>query len=78
MIWVGQQNAPKKMKTYDLFIQSKKYSTKWEKYFDVYDSVFEKYRDKKITFVEVGIFNGGSLEIWKKFFIPTLELLVLI
>ena len=58
------------MKTYDLFIQSEKYSTKWEKYFDVYDSVFEKYRDKKITFVEVGVFNGGSLEIWKKYFHP--------
>ena len=58
------------MKTYELFIESQKYSSKWIKYFDVYDSVFEKFRNKKIVFVEVGVLNGGSLEMWKKFFHP--------
>ena len=54
----------------ELFFQSKNFSSKWEKYFDVYDICFEKYKKKKITFVEVGILNGGSLEIWKKYFHP--------
>ena len=35
------------MKTYDLFIESDKWSTKWEKYFDVYDNIFERFRKKK-------------------------------
>lgn len=58
------------MKTIDLFKQSKNFSTKWEKYFEVYDQIFEKYKEKKIVFVEVGVLNGGSLEIWKKYFHP--------
>lgn len=58
------------MNTKQLFLDSSDYSTKWEKYFDVYDHVFGKFRDKKITFVEVGVANGGSLQIWKKFFHP--------
>ena len=58
------------MKTYDLFIESNKWSTKWKKYFDVYDNVFEKFKNKKITFVEVGVLDGGSLEMWKKYFHP--------
>ena len=58
------------MKTYDLFIESDKWSTKWKKYFDVYDHIFERFKKKKITFVEVGILDGGSLEIWKKYLNP--------
>ena len=56
------------IRTLDLFQQSKKSSGKHEKYFDVYDKIFERFRNKKITFVEVGVLNGGSLEIWKKYF----------
>ena len=56
------------LSSYKLFIKSKNYSLKWQKYFDVYDIIFKKFRKKKITFVEVGVLNGGSLEIWKKYF----------
>ena len=55
-------------RTFELFHQAKNYSVKYEKYFDVYDQIFQKFKNKKITFVEVGVFNGGSLEIWKKYF----------
>ena len=51
-----------------LFQESYFLSTKWEKYFKIYDDVLTKYKNKKIDFVEIGIFQGGSLEIWKKFF----------
>ena len=54
--------------TFDLFQQSQKNSGKHKKYFEVYDKIFERFRNKKITFVEVGVLNGGSLEIWKKYF----------
>ena len=58
------------MNTKELFLKSGDYSTKWEKYFEVYDHIFGKFKNKKITFVEVGILNGGSLQIWKNYFHP--------
>ena len=39
-------------------------------YFDVYDKIFGSYQNKNITFVEVGILNGGSLFMWREFFGP--------
>ncbi|MDC3010541.1 class I SAM-dependent methyltransferase [bacterium] len=58
------------MNTKQLFLDSSDNSSKWEKYFEVYDHIFGKFKNKKITFVEVGIANGGSLHIWKNFFHP--------
>jgi hypothetical protein len=52
----------------DLFNSSKNRSIKWKKYFPIYEKLFEKYRNEKITFVEIGVLDGGSLEIWKKYF----------
>ena len=49
------------------------FSTKWEKYFDVYESILSKYKNKDITFVEIGILNGGSLNLWKEFLEKILE-----
>jgi hypothetical protein len=53
--------------TLKLFNESKYFSSKHKKYFQVYDELFAPYRNKDITFVEIGILNGGSLNIWKKF-----------
>ena len=56
------------MKIKKSFKSSPRYSIKWNNYFDIYDNLFEKFVNKKITFVEVGIGNGGSLFKWRKFF----------
>jgi hypothetical protein len=56
------------MNLIDLFYESPKFSDKWSRYFDVYQRYLEKYEGKNITFVEVGVQNGGSLEMWSKFF----------
>jgi hypothetical protein len=53
---------------YRLFKSSKKFSLKWSSYFQVYENIFSKYRNKNIIFVEIGVLNGGSLFIWKKLF----------
>ena len=53
---------------YELFNSSTKSSIKWKKYFPIYEKLFENYKNKSITFVEIGILDGGSLEIWKKYF----------
>ncbi|MDC3058762.1 class I SAM-dependent methyltransferase [Candidatus Pelagibacter sp.] len=58
-----------------LFNKSKNFSSKWVKYFDVYEENFSKFKGKNITFVEIGVSNGGSLEIWKKYFGPNSKII---
>jgi|TARA_B110000027_G_scaffold133964_1_gene164157 hypothetical protein len=43
-------------------------SDKHSSYFYAYEKLFSKYVNKKITFVEVGILNGGSLFMWREYF----------
>nr|WP_315527339.1 class I SAM-dependent methyltransferase [uncultured Achromobacter sp.] len=45
-----------------------KVSDKWEIYLEEYGLILEKYRDRPVRFLEIGIQNGGSLEIWSRFF----------
>lgn len=45
-----------------------KVSDKWSGFFDVYDRLFPILRDKNLTLLEIGIQNGGSLEVWLKYF----------
>jgi hypothetical protein len=52
-----------------------KLSDKWELYLDVYARVLAPLRDRPINLVEVGIQNGGSLELWSQFF-PNAKMLV--
>jgi hypothetical protein len=56
-----------KLKILEYFFLAKNNSIKHYKYFEVYKNLFSKYVDKKIVFVEIGILNGGSLQLWKKF-----------
>ena len=60
----------KKNLSYKAFSKSKFKSIKHSTYFEVYDELFSKFRNKKITFVEIGILSGGSLFMWRKFFGP--------
>lgn len=46
----------------------KKSSDKWSLYLDVYDRWLKEYREKEIELLEIGVQNGGSLEIWSKYF----------
>jgi hypothetical protein len=41
---------------------------KWRHYFEVYDRHFSKFRNKPVNILEIGIFSGGSLEMWKSYF----------
>jgi hypothetical protein len=43
---------------------------KWHHYFDIYTRYFERFRDHPITMLEIGVFRGGSLRMWKKYFHP--------
>jgi Methyltransferase domain len=37
-------------------------------YFDIYDRYFARYRNTEVCFVEIGVYNGGSLQMWKHYF----------
>ena len=54
----------KLLKTFKL---SPKYSIKWDNYFEIYENILHRFINKKITLVEIGIGDGGSLFMWKKF-----------
>jgi SAM-dependent methyltransferase len=43
-------------------------SDKWASYLPVYDRWFFSYQDASIRLLEVGVQNGGSLQIWAKYF----------
>lgn len=45
-----------------------KVSNKWELYLDVYDAAFASRRAQPVSLVEVGVQNGGSLELWARYF----------
>ncbi|MEK6734861.1 MAG: ankyrin repeat domain-containing protein [Pseudomonadota bacterium] len=44
-------------------------SDKWEQYLEVYDNAFHKYIGKNPISLEIGVQNGGSLQISSKYFI---------
>jgi len=45
-----------------------KVSDKWQLYLDEWDRLLFPYRDQEISLIEIGVQNGGSLEIWGKCF----------
>lgn len=55
-------------KSYKAFMNSPYRSIKHESYFDLYDTLLKQYIGKDITFVEIGVLDGGSLFMWREFF----------
>lgn len=47
-------------------------SDKWEQYLSVYDRELARFRDSDapVRLLEIGVQNGGSLELWEKFLPP--------
>lgn len=43
-------------------------SDKWSSYLEKYEEVFSSYRDAPVRVFEIGVQNGGSLEIWSEYF----------
>ncbi len=41
---------------------------KWLHYFEVYEAHFTRFRGQAVTVVEVGVSQGGSLQMWREFF----------
>jgi hypothetical protein len=43
---------------------------KWNHYFDIYDRHFSRFRGQDVRVLEIGIYSGGSLEMWRDYFGP--------
>lgn len=55
---------------YEIYKNHKGYiSMKWEQYLHIYNKVFAPFvlANKPVSLIEIGVQNGGSLEIWSKF-----------
>ena len=46
---------------------------KWDHYFEIYDRHFKDYQDKEVIILEIGVSQGGSIDLWKKYFGPKLR-----
>lgn len=43
---------------------------KWAHYLPIYDRLFAPWRAGPVTFLEIGVNRGGSLEMWRRYFGP--------
>lgn len=43
-------------------------SSKWHNYLSKYEFFLNKYKDEKINVLELGVLDGNSLRMWKKYF----------
>jgi SAM-dependent methyltransferase len=48
---------------------------KWTHYFPVYARHFARYVDRPLVFVEIGCGEGGSLQMWKRYFGPQAQII---
>lgn len=52
------------------FLEKHNIMTKWLHYFEIYDRHFQKFRNKPVTVLEIGVFGGASMQMWKEYFGP--------
>jgi Methyltransferase domain len=41
---------------------------KWNHYFDIYHRHFQKFIGRDVNVLEIGVYSGGSLEMWRNYF----------
>ena len=55
------------LEEYFLF-QDHRIINKWWHYFEIYHEFFQKYVNKPVKVLEIGVYKGGSLQMWKNYF----------
>lgn len=75
-LWEYLINSNGKASLKELYEQhTGKISDKWASYLKVYEDALSSYAESAISLLEIGVQNGGSLEIWHKYF-PNAQRLV--
>lgn len=81
-IFVGADKLQRKRQTKKIYSLIDIYKShdgniadKWESYLHAYSQIFSYYRNEynDVRLLEIGVLNGGSIEIWKKYFGPKSE-----
>jgi cephalosporin hydroxylase len=54
----------------DFLTNDRRLIHKWKHYFPIYERHFQSYIYKPVTFIEIGCGEGGSLQMWKRYFGP--------
>jgi len=54
----------------DFLNNNKKPIFKWVHYFPIYERHFASWRNRSMTFLEIGVLDGGSLQMWQRYFGP--------
>lgn len=62
--------APNPLRTHFESVNQGRGIWKWSHYFDIYDRHFREFVGKEVHVAEVGIYSGGSLDMWKNYFGP--------
>ena len=62
--------VPNDLEVYFDMVQSGPGIWKWRHYFDIYDRHFQKFRNREVNILEIGIYSGGSLGMWRAYFGP--------
>jgi hypothetical protein len=65
----------RKLEIYRAYKRSKYLSVKHSSYFHVYETLLGRYRGTNLTFIEIGVLNGGSLFMWRDYFGPTARII---
>jgi hypothetical protein len=47
---------------------------KWDHYFDIYHRHFNRFRGTAVRVLEIGIYSGGSLQMWREYFGPRCQI----
>jgi hypothetical protein len=64
----GRHPAPKRA-LYDIFLSNRRQDlAKWHHYFDIYERHLAPYRGRAVTVLEIGLWRGGSLRMWREYF----------
>ena len=43
---------------------------KWTHYFPIYEKHFAAWKNRSLFFLEIGVFKGGSIQMWQRYFGP--------
>ena len=68
-VTISEATDTPKSELFDLFAADTNVH-KWHHYFEIYEKHFNSYRDRPIRMLEIGVFRGGSLRMWKQYFHP--------
>jgi hypothetical protein len=55
---------------HDFLTNNQRVIHKWLHYFPIYEEHLSKFKNKSVIFWEIGVFKGGSVQMWKRYLGP--------